>query len=44
MNIEPKAVLLFDNCSAHKLGDALQSDDGKIIVHFLPPNVTSIGK
>ena len=39
---EPKAVLLLDNCSAHPDEEELISADGKVIVKFLPPNVTSL--
>ena len=39
MNV--KAVLLLDNCSAHHDAEEHISDDGKIFVQFLPPNVTS---
>ena len=38
---ESKAVLLLDNCSAHP-DEELISADGKVIVKFLPPNVTSL--
>ncbi|XP_055522856.1 jerky protein homolog-like [Wyeomyia smithii] len=41
-NLEPKALLLLDNCTAHyDGGDDLVSDDGLIKVIYLPPNVTS---
>lgn len=42
-NLEPTALLVLDNCTAHHEGDnhLLQSDDGKIQVIYLPPNVTS---
>lgn len=40
-NMEPKALLVLDNCSAHHDGCELMSDDGLIQVLFLPPNVTS---
>lgn len=40
--IEPKALLLLDNCTAHHFEDELCSDDGRINVIFLPPNVTPI--
>ena len=39
---ECKAVLVLDNCSAHPDASELVCDDGKIIVKFLPPNVTSL--
>ncbi|XP_062534755.1 jerky protein homolog-like [Armigeres subalbatus] len=43
--IEPKALLLLDNCTAHHEGSkALESEDGLISVVFLPPNCTSEGQ
>ena len=42
LGVEPKAVLVLDNCSAHPNEDELVSSDGKIIAKFLPPNVTSL--
>ena len=42
LGIEPKAVLLLDNCSANPDETELMSSDGKIIAKFLPPNVTSL--
>lgn len=42
LGVEPKAVLVLDNCSAHPNEDVLVSDDQKIVVKFLPPNVTSL--
>ena len=41
MSSELKAVLLFNNCSAHADEGELTSEDGKIIAKFLSPNVTS---
>lgn len=42
-NIDPKAILLLDNCSAHSSKNReLISDDGKICVVFLPPRTTSL--
>lgn len=41
-NLPPKAILLLDNCSAHKPIEALRSKDGNIIAMFLPPNVTAV--
>ena len=38
--LEPKAILLVDNCSAHPTH--LKSKDGKITVTFLPKNTTSM--
>lgn len=42
-NLEPKALLLLDNCSPHcaKM-DCLTSDDGLIKAEFLPARTTSI--
>jgi hypothetical protein len=37
-----KAVLLIDNDPSHPRDSVLTSDDGLIIVKFLPPNVTAI--
>ena len=42
MSVEPRAVLLLDNCSAHPDESELVSRDGKVIAKFLPPNVTSL--
>ena len=42
LGVEPKAVLLLDNCSAHPNEDELVSSDGKIRAKFLPPNVASL--
>ncbi len=42
LGVEPKALLLLDNCSAHPDEDELVSSDGKIKAVFLPPNVTSL--
>ena len=42
LGVEPKAILLLDNCSAHPNADELVSTDGKIKAVFLPPNVTSL--
>ena len=42
LGVEPKPVLLLDNCSAHPNEDELVSSDGKIRAKFLPPNVTSL--
>jgi DDE superfamily endonuclease/Tc5 transposase DNA-binding domain/CENP-B N-terminal DNA-binding domain len=41
-NLPPKALLLIDNCTAHKPIELLKSDDGKIVAMFLPPNATAI--
>lgn len=40
-NLEAKALLVLDNCTAHHEGDISCSDDGKIQVIYLPPNVTA---
>lgn len=42
MGLEPKAVLLLNNCSAHPDEEELISADSKVIAKFLPPNVTSL--
>ena len=42
LDVEPRAVLILDNCSAHPSEDQLVSADGKIMAKFLPPNVTSL--
>ncbi len=42
LGVEPKAILLLDNCSAHPNEEDLVSSDGKIIAKYLPPNVTSL--
>lgn len=39
--LEPKAVLLLDNCPAHPPQDSLTSRDGKIRVFYLPKNTTA---
>ena len=41
-DVEPKALLLLDNCLAHPSCEELTSDDGQIRAMFLPPNVTSL--
>lgn len=41
-NLEPKALLLIDNCTAHQPFELLRSDDGNICVMNLPPNVTAL--
>ena len=40
--MEPRAVLLLDNCPAHPPAHTLCSKDGKIHVKYLPPNTTSL--
>lgn len=42
LGVEPKAVLVLDNCSAHPSEDELVSHNKKIVAKFLPPNVTSL--
>ena len=42
LGLEQKAVLVLDNCPAHPNAEDLVSEDGKIIAHYLPPNVTSL--
>ena len=42
MGVEPKALLLLDNCSAHPSEDELVSSSGLITAKFLPPNVTAL--
>lgn len=41
-NLPKKALLILDNCSAHSPNEEIMSDDGNIIVMFLPPNVTAL--
>ena len=40
-NMEPKALLLLDNCPAHPPAENLVSRCGKIKVSYLPKNTTS---
>ena len=42
MGLEPKAMLLLDNCSAHRNEEELISTDGNVVAKFLHPNVTSL--
>ena len=42
LGLEPKAVLVLANCSAHPDETELISKDGKVIAKYLPPNVTSL--
>ena len=42
MNVEPKAILILDNCSAHPSAELLVSPDGLVTSTYLPPNVTSL--
>ena len=39
--LEPKALLLLDQCPAHPRQEYLQTRDGKIKAHYLPKNTTS---
>lgn len=41
-NLPEKAVLLLDNAPSHPSEALLKSDDGKIFVTYLPPNVTAL--
>ncbi|XP_039968739.1 jerky protein homolog-like, partial [Bactrocera tryoni] len=41
-NLRHKALLLVDNCTAHKPIERLKSDDGNIVTMLLPPNVTAV--
>ena len=42
LGLEGRAVLVLDNCSAHPNAEDLVSDDKKIFVKYLPPNVTAL--
>ena len=42
LGLEPKAVLVLGNCSAHPDETELIAKDGKVIAKYLPPNVTSL--
>ena len=42
MGLEPRGVLLLDNCSAHPNESELVTKDGKVVAKILPPNVTSL--
>ena len=42
LGVEPKVLLIMDNCSAHPSDEELNTDDGSAKSHFLPPNVTSL--
>ena len=42
LGLEPREILILDNCSAHPSEDELISEDGQIVAKFLPPNVTSL--
>ena len=37
LDVEPRAVLILDNCSAHPSEEELVSADGKIMAKFLTP-------
>lgn len=41
-NLQPKAILLLDNCPGHPDENDLVSDDEKIKAMFLPPNCTPL--
>jgi hypothetical protein len=41
-HLEPKALLLLDNCPAHPPADSLTSKDGRIRVMYLPKNTTAL--
>lgn len=40
--LEPKALLLLDNCPAHPPAESLISKDGKVKVLYLPKNTTAL--
>lgn len=42
MNLEPRAVLKLDNCSAHPDEEELMSTDEIVVAKFIPPNMTSL--
>ena len=42
MELEPKALLLLDNCSAHPDEESLVSADGLVTAKFLPSNLTAM--
>ena len=42
LGLEPKAVLVLDNCPSHPNEEDLISDDENITALYLPPNVTSL--
>ena len=42
LGVEPKVLLVMDNCSAHPSEEELNTDDGSANSHFLTPNVTSL--
>ena len=41
-DMECKILLLLDNAPAHPSMSTLQSNDGKVVTKFLPPNTTSL--
>ena len=41
-DLQPKALLLLDNCAAHPEEDEMVSDVGLIVTKFLPLHVTSL--
>ncbi|XP_023212446.1 jerky protein homolog-like [Centruroides sculpturatus] len=42
LSLDPRALLLLDNCPAHPTADNLVSDDGNIKVMCLPKNTTAL--
>ena len=42
MDLQPKALFVLDNCSAHPDESQIVSDEGLIVSKFLPTNVTSL--
>ena len=42
LGLEPRAILILDNYSAHPSEDEPISEDGQIVAKFLPTNVTSL--
>ena len=42
LDVEPKVLLIMDNCSANPCEEDLDMDDGSAKVRFLSPNVTSL--
>ena len=42
LGVEPKVLLIMNNCLAHLSEDELNTDDGSGKSHSLPPNITSL--
>ena len=42
VGVEPKVLLVMDNCPAHPSEEELNTDDGSAKSHFLTPNATSL--